>query len=92
MNTRTFVLLGASSYALYIIHEPVNFALSSVVHRWWMLLQYPIAIGLSVALLLWFETPARRWINACFSPKAPPVSEADGAAEPVVSPAAAATF
>jgi len=68
MNTRVFMLLGAASYALYIIHEPVNFALRAIAGgRSLLILQYPIDLALSIAILFLVETPARKWINARFA-------------------------
>lgn len=68
MNTRGFMLLGAASYALYIIHEPVNFALRAIAGgRSLLMLQYPIDLALSIAILFLVETPARKWINAHFA-------------------------
>jgi peptidoglycan/LPS O-acetylase OafA/YrhL len=68
MNTRAFMLLGAASYALYIIHEPVNFALRAIAGgRSLLMLQYPIDLALSIAILFLVETPARKWINARFA-------------------------
>jgi len=62
------MLLGAASYALYIIHEPVNFALRTIAGgRSLLILQYPIDLALSIAILFLVETPARKWINARFA-------------------------
>lgn len=68
MNTRPFMLLGLASYALYILHEPVNFALRTIAGgRSLLMLQYPIDLALAVATLFLIETPARKWINGRFA-------------------------
>lgn len=88
MNTRPFMLLGAASYALYILHEPVNFALRAIGGgRVLLPLQYPIDIALSIAVLFLIETPARKWINARFA-----AIGSRRQAEPAVSAASVATF
>jgi peptidoglycan/LPS O-acetylase OafA/YrhL len=88
MNTRPFLLLGAASYALYILHEPVNFALRAIAGgRSLLALQYPIDLVLSIAVLFLIETPARKWINARFAT----IGSRRGTEE-VASPASATSF
>jgi peptidoglycan/LPS O-acetylase OafA/YrhL len=63
------VLLGGASYAIYILQEPL--------HNWLTLwnetlhlpameqVAYPLAlIALSVAVFVWLEEPARRWLRS----------------------------
>jgi peptidoglycan/LPS O-acetylase OafA/YrhL len=89
MNTRLFMLLGAASYALYILHEPVNFALRALAGgRSLLALQYPIDIALSILVLFMIETPARKWINASYAAIGARRRKQEGA----ISPASAATF
>jgi peptidoglycan/LPS O-acetylase OafA/YrhL len=89
MNTRIFMLLGAASYALYIIHEPVNFALRAIAGgRSLLALQYPIDLALAVAILFLVETPARKWINARFAA----IGSRRRIEEAAIAPASAVTF
>lgn len=73
--TRTFsaswlVVLGEASFALYLIHYPVELLLRHMMEK------HPVAgtgfylvliIGLSVATTFWLERPSRRWIMALMS-------------------------
>jgi peptidoglycan/LPS O-acetylase OafA/YrhL len=70
------VRLGEASYALYLFHGPLHSYMLAAVNRvvgrgydtsWWIFATYlPLAIGLSVAIERWFETPARRALRARF--------------------------
>lgn len=86
MNTRPFILLGAASYALYIIHEPVNFALRTLAGgRSLLMLQYPVDIALAIAILFLVETPARKWINGWFARREARRAVAESSAVPVAA-------
>lgn len=65
LSVRWLVLLGAASYALYLMHQPVHFAALALLgsSKAMIALQYPILIAGSVALLLYYEEPAREWIR-----------------------------
>lgn len=70
LSTRVFVLLGESSYALYILHEPlkgwadraaISFGLRD--HGGVMPSTAILAILASVIVLRAFEEPSRRWVR-----------------------------
>lgn len=65
LSARWLVLLGAASYALYLMHQPVHFAVLALFgsSKAMVALQYPILIVGSVALFLFYEEPAREWIR-----------------------------
>lgn len=65
LSARWLVLLGAASYALYLMHQPVHFAVLALLgsSKAMVALQYPILIAGSVALFLLYEEPAREWIR-----------------------------
>lgn len=63
LSTRSLVLLGEASYALYIVHWLPLRLVGGVA--------WPVAavslvgtVGLSVALYRWVETPVRRWLRS----------------------------
>lgn len=59
------VMLGEASFAVYLIHFPINSIMRYSIERYGMpvyLIYVALTIGLSVASLYWLETPARRWI------------------------------
>ena len=59
------VVLGEASFALYLIHVPLNSFMRRPIERYGMpafLIYVALTIGLSVACIQWLETPARRWI------------------------------
>jgi len=67
------ILLGESSYALYILHVPAIFWLQRIAKHaaggldpspWLPLAMAPAVIGLSVLVHLWFERPMRARILA----------------------------
>jgi peptidoglycan/LPS O-acetylase OafA/YrhL len=64
-SARWFVVLGESSFALYLFHVPLLVLLRIPIEHHQLLFP-PIflltAIGLSVASFYWLETPSRRWI------------------------------
>jgi peptidoglycan/LPS O-acetylase OafA/YrhL len=65
LSVRWLVLLGAASYALYLMHQPVHFAVLALLgsSKAMVALQYPILIAGSVAVFLFYEEPAREWIR-----------------------------
>ena len=65
LSARWLVLFGAASYALYLMHQPVHFAVLTLLgsSKAMVALQYPILIAGSVALFLFYEEPAREWIR-----------------------------
>ena len=68
-ETRSLVLLGGASYAIYILQDPIRNWLTLWSETWLHLPMvdragYPIAlIAISVAVFLWFEQPARGWLR-----------------------------
>jgi peptidoglycan/LPS O-acetylase OafA/YrhL len=59
------VVLGEASFALYLIHAPLNTIMRRPIERYGMpafLIYVVVTIGLSVASIYWLENPARRWI------------------------------
>jgi peptidoglycan/LPS O-acetylase OafA/YrhL len=70
LSTDTFVLLGESSYALYILHVPLwswwRYAgrQAGVQLGYWIHpgLFVVVMLAISCAVFLWLERPARRWI------------------------------
>ena len=65
LSVRWLVLLGGASYALYLMHQPVHFAVLALLGsaKTMVALQYPILIAVSVALFLFYEEPTREWIR-----------------------------
>jgi peptidoglycan/LPS O-acetylase OafA/YrhL len=65
LNAKWLVVLGESSYALYLLQLPV-LQLFKLLHLASRARDYPLylltAIGLSVLSFYFFETPMRRWI------------------------------
>ena len=66
LSARWLVILGGASYAMYLMHQPVHFA----VERWlgsskaMIALQYPILIIGAVAMFHFIEEPMRKRIRA----------------------------
>jgi peptidoglycan/LPS O-acetylase OafA/YrhL len=69
LSARWLVLLGGASYSLYLLHQPVHFALARYVGdtKLIMTLQYPLAVFASVVVFLAYEEPLRerirKWIG-----------------------------
>jgi peptidoglycan/LPS O-acetylase OafA/YrhL len=58
------VLLGASSYALYLLHVSLIVMLSEFLSPMLrLILQLPVLIAISVGVLILVEEPARRWLR-----------------------------
>lgn len=66
LDKRWLVLLGAASYSLYLLHQPVHFYMSWLLgeSKWLVPLQYFVVIGGSVLVFLYIEEPAREWIRS----------------------------
>jgi peptidoglycan/LPS O-acetylase OafA/YrhL len=73
LSRKPMVLLGESSYALYILHSPVwgffNYFWSHVLHldplsRLYHLAYTATVVAVSVAAYLLIERPARTWLSA----------------------------
>lgn len=66
LQHRAIVLLGAASYSLYLLHQPVHFYLVWLLgaDKWLVPLQYVGVVLASVIMFLYFEEPAREWIRS----------------------------
>lgn len=76
------VRLGEASYALYILHSPMGFYVRLVDHRLgpglaassprsFFAVYVALSILVSLAVFFWLEEPARRWLRARLSRRAP---------------------
>lgn len=83
LSVRWLVLLGGASYALYLVHQPVHFAVLEALGpaKTMIMLQYPILIAVSIALFLFYEEPVREWIRKRAAMK--PSANEEIAAHPV---------
>jgi peptidoglycan/LPS O-acetylase OafA/YrhL len=92
MSGRVFVFLGAASYALYMIHLPIDIAWFHALERMGiteasgLALRVGAVIGVFVACIaasaaayLWIEEPARKFIRKLEWPKRAPASLPSGA-------------
>jgi len=66
LQQRWLVLLGAASYSLYLLHQPVHFYMVWLLgdSKWLVPLQYLVVVGGSVVVFLFIEEPAREWIRS----------------------------
>jgi peptidoglycan/LPS O-acetylase OafA/YrhL len=66
LQHRWIVLLGAASYSLYLLHQPVHFYLVWLLgaSKWLVPLQYLAVVAASVIMFLYFEEPVREWIRS----------------------------
>lgn len=66
LQQRWLVLLGAASYSLYLLHQPVHFYMTWLLgeSKWLVPLQYLVVVGGSVVVFLYIEEPAREWIRS----------------------------
>lgn len=76
------VRLGEASYALYILHPPMGFYVRLLDHRLgpglatssprsFFAVYVALSILVSLAVFFWLEEPARRWLRARLSRRAP---------------------
>lgn len=65
LSLRPLVLLGGASYAYYLFHQPVHFALLRLFGASKLVLaaQYPLLLVVAVLIFLFVEEPAREWIR-----------------------------
>ena len=65
LSWRWLVLLGGASYAYYLFHQPVHFAILSLLgaSKPALALQYPVLLVSALAIFLYVEEPAREWIR-----------------------------
>lgn len=66
LSLRWLVIMGGASYSLYLLHQPVHFAIKTWIgaDKSVVAIQYPILFVLSVVAFLRFEEPMREWIRA----------------------------
>lgn len=66
LSRRWFVIMGGASYSLYLLHQPVHFAIKTWIgsDKALVALQYPTLLVLSVLVFLRFEEPMREWVRA----------------------------
>ena len=75
LSTRPVVLLGESSYALYLLHVPIFWSLEVIVPvgarftRTFFVMYVGLAIGLSIIVFRMFEEPARVRIRKALDPQ-----------------------
>jgi len=70
LGTQTMLLLGQSSYALYLVHGPLKSIWLVAGARWglplvgygWFALYAIVSVAASVGIFLGVEEPARRWV------------------------------
>jgi peptidoglycan/LPS O-acetylase OafA/YrhL len=92
MSGRVFVFLGAASYALYMIHLPVDIVWFHALERLGvtetsdLMLRvgavagvFVVSIVASVFAYLWIEEPARKWIRKLELPKRAPAPQPSAA-------------
>lgn len=65
LSARWLVILGGASYSLYLLQQPVHFAVAKWLGEDKILLavQYPILIIASLAVFRFYEEPIREWIR-----------------------------
>lgn len=71
LSSRSLVLLGGASYALYLLHAPVHDAVVMAfgTSKAAVALQYPLMLALSVVVFRFYEEPAREWLRRLFGRK-----------------------
>lgn len=66
LSMRWLVIMGGANYSLYLLHQPVHFAIKIWIgsDRAMIALQYPALLVLSIVVFLRFEEPMREWVRA----------------------------
>jgi peptidoglycan/LPS O-acetylase OafA/YrhL len=77
LENPVIVLLGAASYSLYLVQQPVHFATVAIVgtSKVMVALQYPAMLAISVLIFIYFEEPMREWIRLKFKIKPSAIEE-----------------
>ncbi len=64
LSIRAFRWLGAISFSLYLVHEPIVLAVAYLGGPsrpwWWVVIPVPIALGVAMAFYRWIERPIHR--------------------------------
>ena len=78
LSLRALVLLGGASYAFYLFHQPVHFAMLHVsgASKWILAAQYPVLVVVALLVFLFVEEPAREWIRRRMGMKPSVIGEA----------------
>ena len=65
LSARPLVLLGGASYSLYLLHQPIHFAIARLMGSSKLMLaaQYPVLLIAAIGVFLLVEEPAREWIR-----------------------------
>lgn len=78
-STKALTLLGGASYSVYLLQDPVRMWTHRILHpggpsdgidQW---LSPIVLVAFSIAVFLWWEEPARRWLRGAFQTKVRPV-------------------
>jgi peptidoglycan/LPS O-acetylase OafA/YrhL len=66
LSLRWLVIMGGASYSLYLLHQPVHFAIKTWIgaDKAIVAIQYPALLALSVVMFLGYEEPMREWIRS----------------------------
>jgi len=66
LSLRWLVVMGGASYSLYLLHQPVHFAIKTWIgaDKTIIAIQYPVLLVLSVVMFLGYEEPMREWIRS----------------------------
>lgn len=66
LQQRWLVLLGAASYSLYLLHQPVHSYMVWLLgaSKWLVPLQYLVVVSASVFVFVYIEEPVREWIRS----------------------------
>ena len=90
LSMRWLVLLGSASYSMYLMHQPIHFAVVTWLGgaKAVIALQYPILIIGSVIMFLCYEEPMREWIRAIARMKPSAIRQVAGVPTPSKTPLA----
>jgi peptidoglycan/LPS O-acetylase OafA/YrhL len=90
LSMRWLVLLGSASYSMYLMHQPIHFAVLTWLGgaKAVIALQYPILIIGSVIMFLCYEEPMREWIRAIARMKPSAIRQVAGVPTPSKTPLA----
>jgi peptidoglycan/LPS O-acetylase OafA/YrhL len=93
LRTRPLTFLGQASYSLYLLHEPLSNLFykqnRSPLHslpgeeRFWIYLA--VGIGISSAVLVWYEEPIRRWLRGAARARSHRPLDQEGVPRPVTA-------
>jgi peptidoglycan/LPS O-acetylase OafA/YrhL len=66
LSMRWLVIMGGASYSLYLLQQPIHFAVKNWLgtDKAVIAVHYPILIVASVAVFMFYEEPMREWIRS----------------------------